>query len=86
MSIAERFTTLMQQYPVNIFGKYFQIFVTCFLPVAFINYYPSMILLHKNTEQIYLWQYCAPLAAFLMLLIAALVWTKGVKRYAGTGN
>ncbi len=48
MHIAERFTVLMQQYPVNIFGKYFQIFVTCFLPVAFINYYPSVILLHKK--------------------------------------
>ena len=86
VSIAERFTVLMQQYPVNIFGKYFQIFVTCFLPVAFINYYPSVVLLDKAADGIRVWQYFAPLVSFLMLAIAAFVWRKGVKRYAGTGN
>ena len=76
----------MQQYPVNIFGKYFRIFVTCFLPVAFINYYPSVVLLDKAADGIRVWQYFAPLVSFLMLAIAAFVWRKGVKRYAGTGN
>ncbi len=86
MSIAERFTVLMQQYPVNIFGRYFQVFVTCFLPVAFINYYPSVVLLNKAADGIQLWHYFAPLVAFLLLGVAAFVWKKGVKRYAGTGN
>lgn len=86
MYIAERFTVLMQQYPVSIFGKYFQIFVTCFLPVAFINFYPSLVLLNKAADGIQVWHYFAPLVAVLMLAIAAIVWTKGVKRYAGTGN
>ena len=86
MNIAERFTVLMQQYPVNIFGKYFQIFVTCFLPVAFINYYPSVVLLGKAAGGIKMWQYFAPFVAIIMLAIAAVVWTKGIKRYTGTGN
>lgn len=86
VSIAERFTVRMQQYPVNIFGKYFQIFVTCFLPVAFINYYPSVVLLDKAVDGIRVWQYFAPLVSLLMLVIAAFVWTRGVRRYAGTGN
>ena len=86
MNIAERFTVLMQQYPVNIFGKYFQIFVTCFLPVAFINYYPSVVLLGKAAGGIKMWQYFAPFVAIVMLGIAAAVWTKGLKRYTGTGN
>ena len=86
MHIAERFTVLMQQYPVSIFGKYFQIFVTCFLPVAFINYYPSVVLLDKAADGIKVWQYFAPVVAVIMLAIAAIVWTKGIKRYAGTGN
>lgn len=86
MSIAERFTVLMQQYPVDIFGKYFQIFVTCFLPVAFINYYPSVVLLRKAAGEIPAWQYFTPLVSVLMLVIAAFVWTRGVSRYAGTGN
>lgn len=86
MSIAERFTVLMQQYPVNIFGKYFQIFVTCFLPVAFINYYPSVVLLGKAEGGIQPWHYLAPLVSFLMMCIGAMVWTRGIKRYSGTGN
>ena len=76
----------MQQYRVSIFGKYFQIFVTCFLPVAFINYYPSVVLLDKAADGIKVWQYFAPVVAVIMLAIAAIVWTKGIKRYAGTGN
>lgn len=86
MSITERFTVLMQQYPVDIFGRYFQVFVTCFLPVAFINYYPSVVLLGKAAEEIPVWQYGAPVVAVLLLAVAAFVWTRGVKRYAGTGN
>lgn len=86
MYIAERFTVLMQQYPVSIFGKYFQIFVTCLLPVAFINYYPSVVLLDKAAGEIQVWHYFAPLVSVIMLAIASIVWTKGIKRYAGTGN
>lgn len=86
MSIAEQFTVLMQQYPVGIFGKYFQVFVTCFLPVAFINYYPSVIFLGKAGENIPIWQYFAPLVALTMLLISSVVWMAGIKRYAGTGS
>jgi ABC-2 type transport system permease protein len=86
LGIAERFTVLMQQYPVSIFGRYFQIFVTCFLPVAFINYYPSMILLGKTGKEIQVWQYFSPLVSVLLLCISAFIWTRGVKRYSGTGN
>lgn len=86
MSIVERFIVLMQQYPANIFGKYFQIFVTCFLPVAFINYYPSVVLLNKAEGGTSFWQYLSPVVSLVLLFVGALVWTRGVKRYAGTGN
>lgn len=86
MNITERFVVLMQQYPVNIFGKYFQIFVTCFLPVAFINYYPSLVLLNKAKRGVHALQYCAPLVAAVLLFVSAIVWTKGIKRYSSSGN
>ncbi len=85
-SITERFTVLMQQYPVSIFGKWFQVFVTCFLPVAFINYYPSVVFLDKFEDGIQIWQYLSPVVAVLLLALAVLVWSRGVKRYSGTGN
>ena len=32
---------VIQRYPVEVYGSWFRIFVTCILPVAFINYYPA---------------------------------------------
>lgn len=86
IGVAERFTVLMQQYPVDIFGMWFQVFVTCFLPVAFINYYPSIILLGKKSVEINLLMYAAPVVAALLILVAALLWVRGVHRYSGSGN
>lgn len=84
--IVERFIVLMQQYPVGIFGKYFQMFVTCFLPVAFINYYPCVVLLGKAQGGIPAWQYLSPAVAVLLLALAGFIWTRGIRRYAGAGN
>lgn len=86
LNITERFTVLMQQYPVSIFGRYFQVFVTCFLPVAFINYYPSMILLGKAPQENAFWLYLSPLVALILLGISACIWICGIKRYSGAGN
>lgn len=38
---------LVQRYPIDMFGKYFKVVVTYLIPMAFINYFPSMVLLHK---------------------------------------
>ena len=40
----------------------------------------------KAAGGIKMWQYFAPFVAIVMLGIAAAVWTKGLKRYTGTGN
>ena len=84
ISIAERFTVLMQQYPVSIFGKGFQLFVTCVLPVAFINYYPCLIILNKGGSSI--WYFFSPLVAIVLSIISAGIWTRGIKKYSSTGN
>ncbi|MDE7046591.1 MAG: ABC transporter permease, partial [Lachnospiraceae bacterium] len=57
-----------------------------FLPVAFINYYPSVVLLNKAEGGTSFWQYLSPVVSLVLLFVGALVWTRGVKRYAGTGN
>lgn len=85
-NIADRFSVLMQQYPVSIFGRWFQIFVTGILPVAFLNYFPSLILLDIAYDGVAWWHYLSPLVSVVMLAIAAIVWKLGIKRYSGTGN
>ena len=86
MEITGQFTVLVQQYPVNIFGRGFQIFTTAILPVAFLNFYPSLVLLGKSGEYAPVWHYFSPLVAVALLVVAGIVWTRGVKRYAGAGG
>ena len=87
MNIAERFTVLMQQYPVNIFGKYFQIFVTCFLPVAFINYYPALLLLGKGNSVIdYVLGGLSPFVGVGVFAFSIVFFYKGLQVYCSPGN
>ena len=86
MNIAERFTVLMQHVSGEYFWKIFSDICYLFFASGFINYYPSVVLLGKAAGGIKMWQYFAPFVAIVMLGIAAAVWTKGLKRYTGTGN
>jgi len=84
--IVDRFSVLMQQYPITIFGRYFQIFVTAILPVAFLNFYPSMILLGIAGDSVVRWHYFSPVITLIALSIAVCVWSIGIRRYTSTGN
>lgn len=87
-SIFWQFNLLVQQYPIDIFGNWFRIVVTGLIPVAFINYYPSLLLLGKSAEA-GVWgylSYLTPVVAMVLLLLALLVWKKAMKSYSSTGN
>jgi ABC-2 type transport system permease protein len=79
---------MTQQYPLEMFGRGFQVLVTCFIPVAFINYYPARWLLGKTTpgDPWYFLSFLSPLVAAILLAIAALVWQKGLRQYNSTGS
>jgi ABC-2 type transport system permease protein len=83
-----RLNLMVQQYPVDIFGTWFRVLVTGLIPVAFINYYPTLLLLGK-TEQAGGWGWLgmmSPVVALLLLALAMLVWRIGIKRYSSTGS
>jgi ABC-2 type transport system permease protein len=79
---------MTQQYPLEMFGRGFRVFVTCFIPVAFINYYPARWLLGKITpgDPGYFLSFLSPLVALLLLSAACLVWAKGLRQYTSTGS
>lgn len=82
-----RFNLLAQQYPMDIFGKGFRIFITGFLPVAFVNYYPLTALLGKaNALGLPLLGFASPAVALCLAALGALVWRRGMVRYASSGN
>jgi ABC-2 type transport system permease protein len=79
---------LVQQYPLDMFGRPIRIIVTYILPFAFMNYYPSLYLLGKTKEvgvHPFL-PFAAPFVAFLLILLAGGVWRFSIKRYTSTGS
>jgi len=79
---------MTQQYPLDMFGRGFRVFVTCFIPVAFLNYYPARWLLGKIApgDPGYILSFLSPLVALILLVIAALIWQKGIRHYNSTGS
>lgn len=82
-----RFQILGQQYPIDIFGMWFRIFVTGFIPMAFMNYYPLTVLLDKpNGLGIFGMGFLSPLVAMILLVLGALIWRRGLAGYTSSGN
>jgi ABC-2 type transport system permease protein len=83
-----QFNFVIQRYPLDMYGKWFQILVTCFLPVAFINYYPARLLLGKISagDPWYWLSYISPLVGLALLLIASQVWKLALRQYNSSGG
>jgi ABC-2 type transport system permease protein len=79
---------MTQQYPLEMFGRSFRVFVTCFIPVAFLNYYPARWLLGKIAPGApgYWLSFLPPAAAVLALAAARLLWRRGLRQYTSTGS
>ena len=79
---------MTQQYPLEMFGRGFRVLVTCFIPVAFLNYYPARWLLGKTApgDPLYFLSFLAPFVALVLLGIAAFVWKEGLRHYNSTGS
>lgn len=80
--------SIIQQYPVNLFGNWFRLVVTVILPVAFMNYYPSLYLLKKiDLKDPISWlSLLSPLVALILLILGFIIWQAGLKKYSSTGN
>jgi ABC-2 type transport system permease protein len=66
---------------------WFRIFVTGFLPMAFMNYYPLTILLDKpNALGILGMGFLSPFVAAILLALGAFIWRRGLAGYTSSGN
>ena len=86
--VMSQFTSLVRQYPVDIFGNAFRVIVTGIIPVAFMNYYPALMLLDKlDRESPWWWLgYISPVVALLLVGIASGVWRLALRRYSSSGS
>ncbi len=86
--VMSQFKGVVQQYPVDIFGGAFRLVVTGLIPVAFMNYYPALILLDKMERQgAWGWLgYMSPVVALVLVGLASVVWRLALGRYASSGS
>jgi len=81
------FNMLVQHYPIDIFSTWFRVVVTGFLPVAFMNYYPALILLGKVDKTSVPWiGFLSPIVALLLVGLTSIVWHFAMRRYSSSGG
>lgn len=78
----------LTQYPLTIFPAEAVKALTFIVPVAFVNWYPSLFVLGRpdplGLPQAM--QFASPVAALALTGLAALAWRTGVRRYRSTGS
>ncbi len=78
----------LTEYPLTIYGEFMRSFFTFVIPMAFINYYPTLWLLDKS-DPLGGPRWLAFLAPFVcggMFLIGVQMWRFGVRHYTSTGS
>lgn len=71
------------KFPFNIYSKGIRVFLTWFIPVGFIGFYPASYFLSNEWGAYMLY---LPLVIGGFVLATALVWRRGLRRYRGTGS
>ena len=73
----------MAQYPIGIFRKGFLTFFTYVIPFGFVNYYPLLYILEKDTNKLLI---ISPLITLVFLIPSILIFYFGVKKYSSVGS
>ncbi|MHC4779227.1 MAG: ABC transporter permease, partial [Planctomycetota bacterium] len=76
------------QYPLDIYTKWFRRFFTYIIPLAAMNYFPSLAITgHADSLGTPQWvPWISPLFGFVFLLVCLRVWSFGVRHYRSTGS
>jgi len=72
------------KYPVTIFNKGFRFLFTFIIPIAFIAYYPSLLIVRPDEVPILTW--IAPFFGILFFYLSYRFWMFGARKYSGTGT
>jgi ABC-2 type transport system permease protein len=86
--LLNRLNVMVQMYPVDIFGYTFRVIVTGLIPVAFMNYYPTLMLLGKlDLQNPWRWlAYMSPFVALTLLILSSVIWHLALRRYSSSGG
>ncbi len=73
------------QYPLTIYRPWFRRFFTFVVPLACINYFPSLAILGRPGRHAIL-NWAAPTVGVAFLFVTLQVWKLGVRHYCSTGS
>ena len=75
-------------YPISIYLKPVQFFLTYLFPLAFINFYPAHFFLNKNDNGLFnpIFVYLTFPVGVGLLLLSLIWWRFAVRHYSSTGN
>jgi ABC-2 type transport system permease protein len=78
----------LTQFPMHIYGVWMRRLLGYVIPLAFVNYYPSLYLLGKSdpNHAPMAFRFASPLVAVGCVLAARVVWRAAVRRYRSTGS
>lgn len=71
------------KYPVTIFSSIFRFIFTFVIPIAFIAYYPSLVILRPDEVPLLSW--LSPVVALVFFFLSYKLWMFGAMKYNGTG-
>ena len=72
------------KYPASIFNKVFNLIFTFVIPIAFIAYYPALVVLRPDSVPLLSW--LSPLIGLAFFYLSYRFWLLGARKYDGTGS
>ena len=72
------------KYPASIFNSLFRIVFTFVIPIAFIAYYPALVVLRPDSVPLLSW--LSPLIGLVFFYLSYRFWLLGARKYDGTGS
>lgn len=72
------------KYPVTIFSPVFRFVFTFVAPIAFIAYYPSLVILRPDAVPLLSW--LSPPIGLAFFFVSYKIWMRGALNYNGTGS
>lgn len=72
------------KYPITIFSPVFRFIFTFIMPIAFIAYYPSLVILRPDEVLVLSW--LSPLIGCVFFWLSYKFWMLGAAKYSGTGS
>lgn len=75
-------------YPVSIYARSVQVFLTFLFPIAFVNFYPAHVLLDRGSSTLFhpALAYLAFPVGLLVFFVSLLFWRLGARHYSSTGS